>query len=142
MSAHLSEWMLRRLRTGELVGAELAWSRGHVEACEPCQTRLAALETEQKEFEAQVPFERFAEGVERARAAESYFTMGMRGEYDESMQADDPAAVVADVLATQRALIKEAHGREDAVPRKPRPNRPPGCQGHPWAAAQCAELTM
>lgn len=61
----------------------------------------------------------FAEGVERARAAESYFTMGMRGEYDKSMQADDPASVVADVLATQRALIKQAHGREDAVPRKP-----------------------
>ena len=80
----------------------------------------------------------FAEGIERARAAESYFTMGMRGEYDKSMQADDPAAVVADVLATQRALIKQAHGREDAVPRKLRPNPPSVCRGHPWGrGARC-----
>lgn len=59
----------------------------------------------------------FAEGVERARGFESYLTMGMRGEYDTKMRTDDPAAVVADVLRTQRSLIREAHGREDAVPQ-------------------------
>ena len=60
----------------------------------------------------------FREGVERAKGCESYFTMGMRGEYDKGMKTEDPAAVVQDVIMTQRRLIKEIHGREDAVPRK------------------------
>ncbi|KAL1869359.1 hypothetical protein Daus18300_005571 [Diaporthe australafricana] len=59
----------------------------------------------------------FKKGVERARGYESYFTMGMRGEYDTKMKGDDPAAVVKDVLRTQRSLIKEVHGSEDAVPQ-------------------------
>lgn len=59
----------------------------------------------------------FAEGVKRAKEYESYFTMGMRGEYDTKMRTDDPAAVVKDVLKTQRALIKDVHEREDAVPQ-------------------------
>ncbi|KAF6837833.1 hypothetical protein CMUS01_04868 [Colletotrichum musicola] len=59
----------------------------------------------------------FREGVTRAQGRESYFTLGMRGEYDKGMKTDDPAAVVRDVIKTQRALIKEVHGREDAVPQ-------------------------
>lgn len=59
----------------------------------------------------------FAEGVTRAKGFDSYFTLGMRGEYDTKMRADDPAAVVSDVLRTQRSLIKDVHGREDAVPQ-------------------------
>jgi hypothetical protein len=60
----------------------------------------------------------FAEGVGRAKGHESYFTLGMRGEYDKKMVTNDPAAVVRDVIKTQRAIIKEFHGSEDAVPRK------------------------
>lgn len=59
----------------------------------------------------------FRKGVERAKGYESYFTMGMRGEYDTTMKGDDPAAVVKDVLRTQRSLIREVHGSEDAVPQ-------------------------
>jgi hypothetical protein len=59
----------------------------------------------------------FKKGVERAKGYESYFTMGMRGEYDTTMKGDDPAAVVKDVLRTQRSLIREIHGSEDAVPQ-------------------------
>lgn len=59
----------------------------------------------------------FEEGVKRAKGVESYFTIGMRGEYDKGMKTDDPVAVVRDVIKTQRAVIKEVHGREDAVPR-------------------------
>lgn len=59
----------------------------------------------------------FAQGAQRARGFESYFTMGMRGEYDTKMKTDDPAAVVQDVLRTQRSLIKDVYGREDAVPQ-------------------------
>jgi hypothetical protein len=59
----------------------------------------------------------FDEGVQRAKGCESYFTLGMRGEYDKKMVTDDPAAVVREVIQTQRALIQEFHGSEDAVPR-------------------------
>lgn len=59
----------------------------------------------------------FEEGVERAKGRESYFTLGMRGEYDRKMKTDDPAAVVRDVIKTQRALFQKIHGTEDAVPR-------------------------
>ncbi|KAG8157879.1 hypothetical protein KVR01_012151 [Diaporthe batatas] len=59
----------------------------------------------------------FRAGAERAKGCESYFTMGMRGEYDTKMEGDDPAAVVKDVLRTQRSLIRETYGREDAVPQ-------------------------
>ncbi|KAH8597581.1 hypothetical protein B0O99DRAFT_684893 [Bisporella sp. PMI_857] len=59
----------------------------------------------------------FDEGLKRAKGRESYLTMGMRGEYDKSMKTDDPAGVVRDVIKTQRSLVKELYGCEDAVPQ-------------------------
>ncbi|KAF3011909.1 hypothetical protein E8E14_009467 [Neopestalotiopsis sp. 37M] len=59
----------------------------------------------------------FRDGIDRADGRESYFTMGMRGEYDKAMKTDDPASVVQDVIQTQRRLIKERYSREDAVPQ-------------------------
>ncbi|KXS96302.1 hypothetical protein AC578_7476 [Pseudocercospora eumusae] len=59
----------------------------------------------------------FREGVQRAAGKESYFTLGMRGEYDKKMAGEDPAAVVRDVIQTQRQLFKEEYGTEDAVPQ-------------------------
>lgn len=59
----------------------------------------------------------FRIGTQRAKGLDSYFTMGMRGEYDTTMRAEDPAAIVQDVLHTQRSLIKDLYGREDAVPQ-------------------------
>lgn len=60
----------------------------------------------------------FDEGIKRAAPYESYFTMGMRGEYDVAMDTDDPATVVQDVINTQRSLIGAHHGKDDAVPRE------------------------
>ncbi|KXT13361.1 hypothetical protein AC579_2944 [Pseudocercospora musae] len=59
----------------------------------------------------------FREGVRRAAGKESYFTLGMRGEYDKKMAGEDPAAVVRDVIQTQRQLFKEEYGTENAVPQ-------------------------
>lgn len=59
----------------------------------------------------------FDEGVRRAKGYESYFTLGMRGEYDRKMPGEDPVTIVRDVIKTQRDVVKEVHGREDAVPR-------------------------
>lgn len=63
----------------------------------------------------------FKDGLTRAKGFDSYFTMGMRGEYDKAMKTDDPAAVVRDVIKTQRSLIREIYSQDDAVPRKLRP---------------------
>ena len=60
----------------------------------------------------------FNKGLTEAQDFESYFTMGMRGEYDKAMKTNDPAAIVRDVIKTQRSLIKNLHGEEDAVRRE------------------------
>ncbi|KAB8241196.1 hypothetical protein BDV35DRAFT_397917 [Aspergillus flavus] len=57
----------------------------------------------------------FQEGADRARKYESYITMGMRGHGDRAMDAEDPSAVLKDVLSTQRSIIKNTYGEEDAV---------------------------
>ncbi|KXJ93594.1 hypothetical protein Micbo1qcDRAFT_223221 [Microdochium bolleyi] len=59
----------------------------------------------------------FDEGLKRGLSYESYYTMGMRGEYDKAMATDDPAGVVQDVLNTQRHLIKTRTGAEKTVPQ-------------------------
>ncbi|KAF4332215.1 hypothetical protein FBEOM_13976 [Fusarium beomiforme] len=59
----------------------------------------------------------FEHGADRAKGCDSYFTLGIRGEYDKKMLAEDPAAVVQDAIETQRQVIKKVYGREDAVPQ-------------------------
>jgi len=61
-TTHPGELTLRRLLAGEA----LAEAGAHAAACEVCQAKLEALEEEQRRFEAEIPFERFAAGVERA----------------------------------------------------------------------------
>lgn len=63
---HLGALNLRRIHAGEWSGAEAARATAHVAGCPECERRLALLAQEQKEFEAQVSFERFSAGVERA----------------------------------------------------------------------------
>ncbi|KAI0867651.1 hypothetical protein GGS24DRAFT_484953 [Hypoxylon argillaceum] len=50
------------------------------------------------------------DGPRRARNNESYFTLGMRGEGDGPIQADDPVAVLEDVFATQRQILAKYYG--------------------------------
>ncbi|KAL4863280.1 hypothetical protein BDV12DRAFT_206669 [Aspergillus spectabilis] len=61
----------------------------------------------------------FEEGVTRAGEFESYFTLGMRGEYDRSMKTNDPAKVVNEVMViqTQRGIFKKYYGEEGSVPQ-------------------------
>jgi hypothetical protein len=65
MSAHLSEWTLRRLHVGELSGSEALPARAHVSGCRECREVMRDFAEAQARFEAEVPFERFAAGVER-----------------------------------------------------------------------------
>ncbi|KAH7239997.1 uncharacterized protein BKA55DRAFT_693544 [Fusarium redolens] len=59
----------------------------------------------------------FEHGASRAQGCDSYFTLGIRGEYDKKMLAEDPAAVVQDAIETQRQVVKKVYGSEDAVPQ-------------------------
>ncbi|MBX7101548.1 MAG: ACP synthase, partial [Myxococcaceae bacterium] len=62
MTSHPGELTLRQILAQD-ASAELV---AHAAACEQCKVRLKALEDEQRRFEAAIPFERFAAGVERA----------------------------------------------------------------------------
>lgn len=64
---HLAEILLRRYRAGEFSAEESAETDRHLTTCAPCRTKLRLLVEEQRAFEREIPFERFAGGVERAR---------------------------------------------------------------------------
>ncbi|KAL4962674.1 uncharacterized protein BDV14DRAFT_191351 [Aspergillus stella-maris] len=55
------------------------------------------------------------EGVSRAGNNESYFTLGLRGASDSELSGDDPVAILNDVIATQRDILREYHGDGTAV---------------------------
>ncbi|KAJ5611437.1 hypothetical protein N7528_008542 [Penicillium herquei] len=54
----------------------------------------------------------FHEGVLRASPFDSYLTLGMRGEGDEAINAEDPGETLRDVLACQRNIINDVYGSE------------------------------
>ena len=66
---HVSELRMRRLFAGELAGAELAAVESHLAGCGECARRLEHVRGEQRAFEEQISFDRFAAGVERAARA-------------------------------------------------------------------------
>lgn len=61
---HPGELKLRALHAGEAVADDV---RAHAAGCDECRGRVKGFEDEQRRFEAELPFERFAAGVERAR---------------------------------------------------------------------------
>jgi anti-sigma factor RsiW len=63
---HVGELRLRRFRLGELPEDERESVTRHTADCGACRTRLASLEDEQRAFEREIAFPRFAGGVERA----------------------------------------------------------------------------
>lgn len=60
---HPGVMTLRRLHAGEPVGDE---ATQHAQGCEVCKATLASFVAEQQQFEAEISFDRFAAGVERA----------------------------------------------------------------------------
>ncbi len=63
---HVGELRLRRFRAGEITGPEHEQIAHHTSACATCRGKLRLLQEEQRQFEHDIPFERFAGGVERA----------------------------------------------------------------------------
>lgn len=66
LGAHVGELRLRRFRLGELAGPDHEEITRHTTDCGPCRARLKSLDDEQRQFEREISFERFAGGVERA----------------------------------------------------------------------------
>jgi hypothetical protein len=66
-SSHLAEFGLRRYRAGEFSAEKCAETDRHLASCAPCRSKLRLLVEEQRAFERDIPFERFAGGVERAQ---------------------------------------------------------------------------
>lgn len=66
MSAHESEWTLRRLHAGELALSDAARVRAHAASCTLCGGVLRGIESNQTHFEQEHPYDRFEAGVARA----------------------------------------------------------------------------
>lgn len=66
-SKHLGELALRCYRAGELAPDACAAIERHLAACASCRAKMRVLVEEQRAFEREIPFERFAGGVERAQ---------------------------------------------------------------------------
>jgi len=63
---HIGELTLRRRRAGEPLGAGAPAIEAHATSCADCRARIRALDDEQRRFEQEISFDRFAAGVERA----------------------------------------------------------------------------
>jgi hypothetical protein len=63
---HIGELTLRRLRAGEALGPGAMAIEAHATSCPECRARARALDDEQRRFEQEISFDRFAAGVERA----------------------------------------------------------------------------
>jgi hypothetical protein len=66
-SNHLGELMLRRYRAAELVGPTCTEVDQHLASCPVCRSKLRVLVEEERAFQREISFERFAGGVERAQ---------------------------------------------------------------------------
>ena len=63
---HIGELALRRRRAGEALGSDGPAIEAHATSCADCRARIRALDDEQRRFEQEISFDRFAAGVERA----------------------------------------------------------------------------
>ena len=68
---HIGELTLRRRRAGEALGADGPAIEAHATSCADCRARIRALDDEQRRFEQEISFDRFAAGVERAARSAS-----------------------------------------------------------------------
>ena len=66
-SRHVAELALRCYRAGEFATDACAEVDRHLAICPACRAKLRVLVEEQRTFEREIPFERFAGGVERAQ---------------------------------------------------------------------------
>jgi len=63
---HIGDLTLRRRRAGEALGPDAEAIEAHATSCADCRARIRAIDDEQRRFEQEISFDRFAAGVERA----------------------------------------------------------------------------
>jgi hypothetical protein len=66
-SSHVAELALRCYRAGEFSAEACAKVDRHLASCPACRAKMRVLVEEQRSFASEIPFERFAGGVERAQ---------------------------------------------------------------------------
>lgn len=71
----------------------------------------------------------FSLGAKRSQPFESIITLGMHGEGDGEIDAQDPKATLKDVIETQRKLIQGVYGSQEGVKRRCTCHGRYGCYG-------------
>jgi len=89
---HIGELALRRLRADEALTSD---EEAHAATCPECRARGRAFDDEQRRFEQEISFDRFAAGVERAA----------RGDRSRKRPSILGAWMVAPVLAAAAAVV-------------------------------------
>ncbi len=109
--SHLRELSLRQLFAAEAVPAA---ERQHLEHCGECRARLEGLREEQQQFEAEISFERFAGGVERAaRETKQAPSSSQASAWRWSVAL--AASLVLVVLGARGGLFKISEGRTNRI---------------------------
>jgi hypothetical protein len=101
VSEHIGELTLRRRRAGEALGPEGPAIDAHATSCADCRARIRALDDEQRRFEQEISFDRFAAGVERAERSASKARRPIRARVWISSLGVMAAAAAALVIAVR-----------------------------------------
>jgi hypothetical protein len=113
---HIKEMALRRFWTGELAAPEKPAIEAHTAACPRCRARLKEMGDEQRRFEQEISFDRFAAGVERAARTPRRVPAPARGLSlgGPTMRWFFPLASVAAAVALTFTVAPRLRSGEDA----------------------------
>jgi hypothetical protein len=114
---HIKEMALRRFWTGELAAPEKPAIEAHTAACARCRARLKEISDEQRRFEQDISFDRFAAGVERAARTPRRVTAPSRAlsPSGPTMRWFFPLASVAAAVALTFTFAPRLHQGDDST---------------------------
>lgn len=108
--SHLRDLSLRQLFAAEEVTAA---EQQHLELCGDCRARLDALREEQQQFQADISFERFAGGVERAAREAKQAPASQAGAWRWSAALAASLMLVA--VGVRSGLFETSAGRHNRI---------------------------
>ena len=113
---HIKEMALRRFWADELAAPEKPAIEAHTAACPRCRARLKEMADEQRRFEQEISFDRFAAGVERAARTPRRVPAAARGLSlsGPTMRWFFPLASVAAAVALTFTVAPRLRTGEDA----------------------------
>jgi hypothetical protein len=130
-SSHVAELALRCYRAGEFAAAACAEVDRHLASCPACRAKMRVLVEEQRAFEREIPFERFAGGVERAQRVPRQrprraWTLGLSGVVAAAAVALFLVRVSSPVHNRSKGSSVEATVRIASAANSAQRNAPPG----------------